>query len=126
MSDPKLDIHISLSGSIGVDDFAKIAKLVTPHPRVEQSLGAEAAAQVENEAPKTTKTAAKPKPEPTEEPAAAATGEISQDDMVGAAQKYVKDNGREALASLLAEFGAGQLTGVPDDQRAEFHGRLTA
>lgn len=55
--------------------------------------------------------------EPTEAPAAEVP---SLDDVRAAAQKIVAANGRDALADRLAEFGAVNLSALPEDRRAEF------
>jgi hypothetical protein len=71
----------------------------------------------------------KPKPARTtkakEEPAAEQP-EVEQsdvpsiDDVKAAAQALVAANGREALAELLSEYDAKNLSSVPEDKRADF------
>lgn len=73
------------------------------------------------------KAKAEPKAKP-EEPAAEVeeqatdetTSSPSIDDVKAAAQVLVKANGREALAELLAEFKAENLSGLAEGKRAAF------
>lgn len=44
----------------------------------------------------------------------------SQADVTAAAQGYAKANGRDALVELLGKYGAQNVSGVPEDKRAEF------
>ena len=71
--------------------------------------------------PATRKAADKPK---AEEPAAdkeePKSDVPSHDDVVAAAQALVGANGREALAELLGEFDAKNLSGIGEDKRAAF------
>jgi hypothetical protein len=74
-------------------------------------------------AAKTTR-ASKPKEEPVAEPKTSdpvADADVpSLDDVRDAAQALVKANGREALAERLAQFGAANLSALPEDKRAAF------
>lgn len=65
----------------------------------------------------TPKAADKPKEEAKSEPAADVP---SRDAVTAAAQALVKANGREALADLLGEFEAKNLSGLKDEQLADF------
>lgn len=81
------------------------------------------------------KPAAKPKAEKAEEPKGKTVEEVpqeaeplaadvpSKEDVTAAAQALVAANGREALAELLEQLGAKNLSSIPDDKKAEFIGK---
>lgn len=62
------------------------------------------------------------KPEASNEGPAAPT----HDEVVAAAQALVTANGREALAELLTELGAKNLSGIAEKDRADFIAKATA
>lgn len=127
---PEINVHISISGPVTVEEFAKIMPLIGTYPVSNDTVqGASAATTV-----KTTKTKAEPaketKVEPKEEPAAEPVeeqGDVpSADDVTDAAQAFIKANSREALIELLGTFDAKNISGLPEDKRAAFIAKCKA
>jgi hypothetical protein len=69
---------------------------------------------------RTTKAKDEPRAEEPEKPEVEQSDVPSLDDVKAAAQALVAANGREALAELLSEYDAKNLSSVPEDKRADF------
>jgi len=118
---PNIYVNINVSGTVDIKDLAALMALVQPEAPMADSAVAVAEAK-----PKTARKAA----EKVEPEAAAAVEDKGEDpvtegiptlaDLQAAAPAYIKANTREAFAEKLAAVGAPNLSGVPEDKRAEF------
>lgn len=124
MSKVYINLHIN-----GLVDAAALGAFLS-NVESEHSIAESAApTSASKPAPKTeTKKVEEPKEEKpagkkVEETAPPAADVPTKEEVTAAAQALVGANGREALAELLEQFGAKNLSTIPDDKKAEFIGK---
>lgn len=131
----KVYINMQISGLVSANALATFMGQVeqeTPHALGASALESATAEAPAEEKPKAERKRAEVKKNPApekeapkvEEKQEEATDQASDlptvDELKAVSQKLVAANGREAMAELLEEFGAKNLSSLPESQRVEY------